>query len=125
MKKFFLPITIIVTLLIIVGGIFLFSKDGENQTSPLPSSYEYFWGDGCSHCANVQAFFDSWDKKDKIQVDKKEVWNNKQNALLMRERANYCHLSQNSLAVPFLFTPQGQCITGDEPIINFFKDLKF
>lgn len=122
MKKFFLPGVVLATLVIVIAGVFFTSKD--NSTSlPLPTSYEYFWGDGCPHCATVQEFFDTWDKKDKVSIDKKEVWSNKENALLMRERASYCHLPLSSLAVPFLFTPEGKCISGDQPIINLFKSL--
>lgn len=125
MKKFFLPIIGVLTLLIIVGGIFLFSnqKPATSSTTPLPTSYEYFWGDGCPHCAKVDEFFTSWEGRDKVSIDKKEVWKDRNNALLMRERATYCKLPLDNLGVPLLFTPDGKCIGGDEPIINFFKGL--
>ena len=99
-------------------------KSQPNQTPP-PSSYEYFWGDGCPHCAVVEEFFQSWGGKDKVQIDKKEVWSNRANATLMRERAQYCGIPLGSLGVPMLFTPEGKCFNGDEPIINFFKEMKF
>ncbi len=125
MKKLFVPFLLGVTLIIIVGGVFLFSnKKGEPETSPLPSSYEYFWGDGCPHCANVEEFFSTWEGRDKVAIDKKEVWSNRNNALLMRNRAVYCKLPLDTLGVPFLFTPEGKCINGDEAIIEFFKGLE-
>ena len=124
MKKFFLPLLGVATLIIIFGGIFLFSKDKPAESAPLPSAYEYFWGDGCPHCANVEEFFSTWENRDKVSIDKKEVWNDKKNALLMRERAAYCKLPLNNLGVPFLFTPEGKCIGGDELIIQHFKELK-
>ena len=125
MKKFFLPALLLATLIIIVGGVFLFSKQtSQTQATPLPSSYEYFWGEGCPHCANVEDFFSTWEGRDKVSIDKKEVWKDKKNALLMRERAIYCKLPLNDLGVPFLFTPEGECIGGDEAIIEFFKGLK-
>ena len=77
MKKF--PILIgIISLVIIVGGIFLFTKK-QNTSSvstppPLPASYEYFWGDGCPHCVNVEEFLTTWEGKDKVSIDKKEVF---------------------------------------------------
>ena len=123
MKK--IPIIIgVITLLLIVGGAFLFPRpQTQDSTFQLPSSYEYFWGDGCPHCANVQAFFDSWDKKDKVSIEKKEVWNNATNARLMQERAKYCGISPSGMGVPFLFTPEGKCLPGDTSIIDFFKSL--
>ena len=100
---------------------------GQNQaslsSSPLPSSYEFFWGDGCPHCKNVDDFLGGWDKKDKITIDSKEVWNNQGNANLMNQRVAYCNLDPKKVGVPFLFTPEGQCIIGDTPIIDYFKGL--
>ncbi len=126
MKKF--PfIAGILTLLVFVGGVFLFSGKGSssrNPQTPLPSSYEYFWSVTCPHCAKVQEFLDSWEGTDKIQVEKKEV-RERANSLLMAERAKYCGISTQNLGVPFLFTPKGKCIEGDEPIINFFKEMQF
>ena len=123
MKKLFLPITIIITLVIIIGGVFLFSKENKSEPPPLPSTYEFYWGEGCPHCQKVEEFLSSWGGRDKVQIDRKEIWNNRQNASLMRTRATSCGLSVANLGVPFLFTPEGKCLGGDEPIIEFFKGL--
>lgn len=124
MKKFPL-ITGLVTLIIIVGGIFLLSRPQNNSPipSPNPNAYEYFWGDGCPHCAKVEEFFSSWDKKDKVNIDKKEVWENPANARIMAERAKSCNIPANELGVPLLYTPDGKCLIGDTPIIDFFKNI--
>jgi glutaredoxin len=125
MKKFFLPATLAATIIIIVGGIFLTSnRQSTNPTPlPLPSSYEYYWGDGCPHCANVEAFFESWDKKDQVKIDEKEVWKNPTNASLMLQRAKVCNLDTTNIAVPMLVTLDGQCFVGDTPIIDYLKSL--
>lgn len=120
MKK--LPLIIgAVTLLIILGGALLFSKK-ETPVS-LPQTSEYFWSSTCPHCAKVQEFIDSWDKKDNLKLEKKQIDGNYQNSLLLSERAKYCGISSDTVGVPFLFTPQGKCIMGDEPIIEYFKSL--
>jgi hypothetical protein len=114
----------ILTLIIIVGGVFLFSKQGSTPTSSFPpSTYEYFWGDGCPHCKNVEDFFNTWEKKDQISINKLEVWNNRQNAALMAERARVCNITPSEMGVPFLVTPEGKCLSGDTDIINLFKSL--
>lgn len=123
MKKFFVPGTIILAIFLLIGGIFYFSRKKAPEVLSLPTSYEYFWGDGCPHCAKVEEFFNTWEKKDQVAIDKKEVWNNRENATLLNQRANSCGLRPSDVGVPFLFTPEGKCITGDEPIINFFKNL--
>ena len=128
MKKF--PWLIgIVTIVVIVGGVILLSRGGTEDANstplPLPSTYEYYWGDGCPHCAVVQEFYDSWEDYDKANIEKYEVWYNKVNNSRMIKRATSCGIGKDQLGVPLLFTPEGECITGDEPIIELFKGLDF
>lgn len=128
MKRF--PLLVgIVLILIIIGGVFLFSKGSTSNpetTSPdLPDSYEYYWGEGCPHCANVEEFLSTWENKGRIQIDKKEVYNDRGNIALFKSRAKYCELSSNQIGVPFLFTPDGECLVGDTPIINLFEQMEF
>lgn len=104
----------------------MFSKQGSSEEStppPSPTGYEYFWGQGCPHCAQVDEFLSTWENKDKLKLEKKEVYNNPANAQLMRQRANACGLPSNQIGVPFLYTPEGECIVGDTPIISFFEAL--
>jgi glutaredoxin-related protein len=126
----------IVTILVFIGGVYLFSKTPSENASvpsetpsptaseaPLPnSSYEYYWSETCGHCANVSDFFSSWEKADKVQVDKKVI-SDRANANLMSQRARSCNLPFNQVGIPFLFTPNGECIIGDRPIINYFESL--
>lgn len=123
MKKF--PLIIgVVTLLIIVAGVFLLSKNSSPASYPLPQNLEYFWGNGCPHCANVEEFLSSWDKKDKVAIEKKEVWNNATNARELEARYEYCKTTNPSqMGVPLLFTPTGKCYSGDVDIINYLKSL--
>ncbi len=113
----------LITVLILLGGVFFVSKNQAQEPAPPPTTYEYFWGDGCPHCAKVAEFFDSWDGDEKLTIDKKEVWNNPQNASLMAQRAKTCDIPPTEMGVPFLVTPEGKCIGGDQPIIDFFKSL--
>ncbi len=124
MKRFGL-IVAIVTLAIFVGGIYLFSKGGKAQTVPPVSGYEYYWGNGCPHCENVDEFFASWEGKDKLSIDKREVWYNKTNAAFLASRAQACGIARSDIAVPLLVTPEGKCLSGDVDIINLFKEMKF
>jgi hypothetical protein len=126
MKRFPLIISV-TTVLIISLGIFLLSRKPSEEfvVTPLPSNYEYFWGEGCPHCANVADFLDSWENTDKIEIEKKEVYEDQENANLLLARAQYCKLPNNQVGVPFLFTPEGKCFVGDTPIISFFEQLEF
>lgn len=113
----------IATALLIVGGVLAFSNPKAPTPSPAPDTYEYFWGDGCPHCENVAKFMETWDKIDNIKLAKMEVWKNTNNTNIMTERAVKCGISKDELGVPFLYTPDGKCLVGDESIISLFKSL--
>lgn len=113
-------IFIAICVLVFGAGIYLFSKPTE---VPAITGYEYYWGDGCPHCKTVAEFFDGWSGKDKVQITKYEVWNNTKNATLMAERAKNCNIVRTEMGVPFLVTPEGTCLNGDQPIIDHFKSL--
>lgn len=117
--KFGIIITII-TLLLLGGGAYLMSKPVE---VPAITSYEYYWGDGCPHCKIVDEFYTTWSGKDKINLKKLEVWSNTNNAFLMNERAKACNINRSGMGVPFLVTPDGTCLMGDQPIIEHYKSL--
>ncbi len=132
MKKSLVIFGLLVAAIFFAGTLFLSEKKGDEgsplsasaeNTNTLPDHYEYYWGDGCPHCKIVEDFLSTWDKKDQVNIEELEVWSSPQNARKMTSRANYCKIPQKELAVPFLFTPSGECLKGDEPIINYFKSL--
>ena len=120
-------LTIIATVLIIVGGSLLLSKGSKNVSvttpSTSPNSYLYFYGQGCPHCENVEKFMETWDKKDSVNITKMEVWYNNENAKIIASEAEKCGISKDDLAVPLLVTPDDKCFSGDTPIIDFFKGI--
>ena len=124
MNKFFFA-AVVITIVIMFGGVFLLSGSSNEDVPPLFDGYEYFWGDGCPHCAKVAEFFDSWENYDKITISKKEVWNNPADSRLMNQRAKVCEIPPAEVGVPLLVLPDGSCITGDTPIIDHFSNLVF
>lgn len=120
-------IAIVITIIILVGGAFLIAKPEAPTVIPEreAGTYEYFWGNGCPHCAVVSEFYDKWEKKDSIKVNKYEVWYDKDNAKIMEDRFNKCNPvpPKSQMAVPFLITPDGKCLIGDTPIIDLYKSL--
>lgn len=115
----------ILTLLIIIGGVFLLSRKGgqDQSTLPQPTTYEYYWSQTCPHCAVVNEFMSTWEGKDKIKLDKYDVNETKENTLRLLDRGTYCNYPRQELGVPFLVTPDGLCFAGDEAIINHLKNL--
>ncbi|MEK7526216.1 MAG: hypothetical protein AAB546_01920, partial [Patescibacteria group bacterium] len=105
MKKFLPLVIIILTLGVIVFGLYFLAKKNETGQNLGPATaYEYYWGAGCPHCAVVADFLDTWDGRDKVKIDKYEVWNNQTNFKRMQARAQECKLDKNNLGVPMLYT---------------------
>lgn len=120
MKKFLIIVSLATVFISVFGVIFLSKK--ETPLAP-PTSLEYYYGEGCPHCKNVEDFLATWDKKDLVKIAKFEVWNSADNAKIMQKRATKCKLPTANLSVPFLVTLDEQCIEGDVPIIDYFKAL--
>lgn len=126
MKKSTIIIIFIVIILIVVGIYYITEAKKRSDQKLLDSVQNniiFFYGDGCPHCANVEKFFQDNNVESKVQFEKQEVFNNKQNSNLMTIIATKkCNISESNLGVPFLWDgPDSKCFLGDEDIINFFK----
>lgn len=127
MNKFGI-LVIAITVLILGSGIFMATRPPKPQELPAYdlSKYLYFWGNGCPHCKNVADFENTWENKDKLEIQKYEVWYDSKNQALMTKLANeVCGINPKGMAVPLLIKPDKQCLQGDTPIIEYYKSLKF
>jgi len=120
-------IIIIFIIIILIAGIYYIAEAKKRSDQKLLDNNKdkiiFFYGDGCPHCANVEKFFQDNNVESKVQFEKQEVFNNKQNSSLMTKIATKkCNISENNLGVPFLWDgPDSKCVLGDQDIINFFK----
>lgn len=121
-------LTVIVTLLILFGGVFLLTRNSEGETNPtnaLPAYHQYFWSETCPHCTNVVEFMDTWESKDIFEMEKFEVNESTENSLhFINLGTKVCKKPRNQLGVPLLVTPEGKCLSGDTPIIDYLKSLE-
>ncbi len=135
MKPNILLFVILLTILVIIGGVFInFAKEGRQKNLPeqslvAPSIHEYYWSETCPHCANVAAFLETWEKDlpaqaGKLQMEKFEVSKSAENAKKFIARGTFCKIPRSELGVPLLVTPEGQCLIGDAPVIDYFKSLE-
>jgi glutaredoxin len=91
-----------------------------SSKNSLQNELTLFYGDGCPHCALVEAYLK--ENPSKFNLKQKEVYYNEANQKELALRAKYCGLQENKIGVPFLWTGS-DCIIGDQPIINYFKQL--
>jgi glutaredoxin len=122
-----LIIGLILTLAIIIGGVFLFSSSDAKKANasplPLPTSIEYYSRTDCPHCKNVEDFLSTWTKKDSVKIDIFETGSSNINAEKLIQRSTSCNIPSGEIGVPMFFTPEGKCIVGDVPIIDYLKTL--
>jgi len=90
--------------------------------SALPQGIVLYWGEGCPHCANVEAFIQENDVESTVSFTRKEVYLNKANAREMGRVAKQCGFSTTAIGVPFMWTG-AQCLSGEKEIIAFFQQM--
>lgn len=79
-----------------------------------------FYGTTCPHCKNVEEYMSENRTEEFIKLVQKEVFENKINSQLLINKARACGINTDSIGVPLLWV-EGQCYSGDEQIINYFK----
>lgn len=90
---------------------------------PLDSSdFILFYGLGCPHCAKVDSFIKENKIQEKISIEEREVYFNRENQKILMEAVKDCQLNEGRLGVPFLWGKKNhKCTMGDQPIIDFLK----
>ena len=85
----------------------------------------FYFGDGCPHCENVEAWLSENNSENKVKVNSKEVYYDQQNQTdLYNIVKQYCPelIDNGGIGVPTAFDPVNQkCIQGDTPIIEFLS----
>lgn len=102
---------------VFLGVVFFFARSSGTGTT---DGIVLFYGDGCPHCALVDAFIKDNNVEQKVPFVRKEVFNNKRNAREMAAFSKKCGLATEGMGVPFLWTGT-TCVTGDKDIMAFFQ----
>jgi glutaredoxin len=82
-----------------------------------------YWGVTCPHCKNVEDYLKEHPEiEKKIKIVRKEVFNDKKNAVDMEDKAYLCNFdTRQGLGVPFLYF-KGECVEGDKSINSFLTE---
>lgn len=101
----------------IISSIFVISAIAHAEEN---SNIYFFYGTGCSHCAQVEKFFDEGKLFDAYPIDKKEVYFNRDNAILFNDILDKLNIPNNERGVPTVIIGD-EVLVGDQPIIENFK----
>ncbi|MCD6476685.1 MAG: hypothetical protein J7K26_00765 [Candidatus Aenigmarchaeota archaeon] len=114
MKKHFLIFTIILFSLLIIPISFA-------QVNKI-CIYE-FYGQGCPHCAKVNSYLNNLENKyPNLEIHKFEVYNNRENLLLLQDYFDSYNIPDSNRGVPVVFISNRYFI-GDAPIINNLESI--
>lgn len=75
-----------------------------------------FYGDGCPHCAEVHMYLDNLNLQD-VNIQKFEIYNNRENAVLLNDFFNHYNVAENDRGVPVVFIGN-EYLVGDASIEN-------
>lgn len=112
-------------LILFILGLISFVVFGSKNKSPTKVANNqtptFFYGNTCPHCADVEKWMKENKVEEKIEIVKKEVYENKQNAKELESAATACKLPTDSIGVPFLFV-EGKCYIGSPEVIKYLSE---
>jgi len=118
-------ITPILLIIILIFAFFKITSKPQEAIDDSQAKVILFWGEGCPHCENVEQYLSDNKIDDKLVINRKEVYYNKQNQLLMSQKADRCpEIDQSAgMGVPMAyFVDEDKCFMGDTPIIEAIEE---
>lgn len=118
MKKVRLILLFVVALLIPVMTFAEAKPDHEFKGDEKEVKVYFFHGDGCSHCAEAEAWFKEIEDEygDKFEVVPYEVWSNEENATLMEDIGKF--KEQEVEGVPYILVEEKAWNGFDQSYVN-------
>jgi len=80
-----------------------------------------FYSNGCPHCAKVEKYFKENNILEKYSIEKRNINGSAKCAQEFNKICQYNNIPLDKRGVPMLYF-EGQCLIGDKPIIDFFKN---
>lgn len=119
-------LTLITVSVLFLAIVFVGSRDRQQQTQQQNdqevqatlTGINYFYGVTCPFCDQVSDWMEENQVESILEINKLEVYQDQNNAALLRSAAQACGLNTGSIGVPFLFS-EGECLIGKPDIIAY------
>lgn len=108
-----------IAIVLVIVGLLVAVVMGSRGKKQAPI---FFYGNTCPHCEDVEDWMKENKIEEKIEIVKKEVYDNRANSLELSRVAESCGLPTDSIGVPFLYTPEGKCLIGTPDIVGYLSD---
>jgi len=130
MKQTIFTITLVLVVIGLLSVIVLGSRNKKSEPEAVQNTQEvsstkipiFFYGNTCPHCDDVEDWMEENKIEEKIEIVKKEVYDNNPNALELSKAAESCGMDISSIGVPFLYTPEGKCLIGTPDIVSYLSN---
>lgn len=102
---------------------------GENAlvTPNEATTITYYFGLTCPYCQSLDRYLQSVDGYNKLKIDKREVWHNKENAKKMSEDIKRLGLENNAnIGVPFIIVNENgkeRTLSGLDQAMAYFEPI--
>jgi cytochrome c biogenesis protein CcdA/glutaredoxin len=94
---------------------------GRSFAEPV-SCVQYFYGEGCPHCAQINQYLEDLKLKyPKIQIQKFEIYENRTNALILTDYFSKYSVQSSELVVPIVFIGD-KYLAGSKDIESLLED---
>ncbi|MBT6401764.1 hypothetical protein HN803_08180 [candidate division WWE3 bacterium] len=108
-------------LIIFLTSLFVFTSATSNSNIVKAESEIYFfYGDGCPHCTEVHNYFDEQNIYNRYPIDQREIYFNRDNALLFTELMSNLGIAPQKSGVPTAVIGN-KALIGSLPIIENFE----
>ena len=121
----------IIIIIVVIIALALFGKMVYQSSLPDYSDTEadliLYWGNGCPHCELVKKYIQENKIDSKIKIAYREVYYDSGNQKKLEETIKLCPEvdATKGIGVPLAFDPKNKkCILGDEPTIEWLKNIK-
>lgn len=92
----------------------------KEEIKEVPSIVLYS-AQGCPHCAIVEEYIKEHQLNEKILIEKKEVYYNKNDLIDLEEKAKKCGIDQSSIGIPLVWDGN-RCFMGGDKVINYLSN---
>lgn len=100
-------------------SLFMFIATANVAHAQENSKIYLFYGQGCPHCSIVEEYFETQDLYAKYPIEKKEIYSNRDNAILFSTLLTNLGVPENKRGVPLVIIGD-KVMVGDRPIIDSF-----
>jgi len=128
-QKIFTAVILFLTFLLLFFVVFGSRKN--NNSIPDNKSKEevlveegvdiLYWGTTCPACHDTIDWIEENKIEEKIEIVRKEVYENEVNSRELIQKAKLCEYNENEIGIPFMFTKTQECLVGTPEISNYLR----